>query len=115
MQRTDQPSAIEAPLPKRGEGPFCTAVYLRQGGPTADGAADVVHAVYFQEADGTPWLKLLLGARSRARLNGLEVERTSYRTTVLTSLPRGTTYVTGTTRGTYGSIDYECVRPAPHL
>ena len=111
-RQTDQLPAGVTPLPRRGDEPSCTGVYLpKQGGSTTDGSVDVVRAVYFQEADGTPWLKLLLGARNRARLNGLDVERTSYRTTVVTTLPRGTTHVTGTTHGTYGSIDYECLRP----
>jgi hypothetical protein len=85
------------------------------GGRGADGSVDFVQAKYFQEADGTPWLKLLLGARTRATLTGFEVERASVRTTVVTTLPRGTNHMTGTTHGTYGTIDFECVRPNAHL
>jgi len=114
--RTGQPPASETPLLKRVDEPSCTGVYLpRPGGPRADGSVDFVQAKYFQEADGTPWLKLLLGARTRATLTGFEVERTSIRTTVVTTLPRGTNHMTGTTHGTYGTIDFECVRPNAHL
>ena len=114
--RTGQPPASEPPLLKRTDEPSCTGVYLpRPGGLRAAGTVDFVQAKYFQEADGTPWLKLFLGVRTRARLTGFEVERTSFRTTVLTTLPRGTDHVTGTTHGTYGTIDFECVRPDAHL
>ena len=114
--RTGQPPASETPLLKRIDEPSCTGVYLpRPGGARTDGSVDVVQAKYFQEADGTPWLKLFLGARTRATLSGREVERTSFRTTVLTTLPRGTDHVTGTTHGTYGAIDFKCVRSNPHL
>jgi len=114
--RMGQPPASEPPLFKRVDEPACTGVYLpRPEGPRVAGSVDFVQAKYFQEADGTPWLKLFLGVRTRARLTGFEVERTSFRTTVLTTLPRGTNHVTGTTHGTYGTIDFECVRPNAHL
>lgn len=114
--RTGQPPAGEPPLLKRIDEPSCTGVYLpKPGGSRAAGSVDFVQAKYFQEADGTPWLKLFLGVRTRAKLTGFEVERTSFRTTVLTTLPRGTDHVTGTTHGTYGSIDFECARPGAHL
>jgi len=108
--------ASEPPLLKRMDEPSCTGVYLpRPGGLRADGSVDFVQAKYFQEADGTPWLKLFLGARTRAKLTGFEVERNSVRTTVVTTLPRGTKHVTGTTHGTYGTIDFECVASNAHL
>ncbi len=108
--------ANEPPLLKRMDEPSCTGVYLpRPGGPRADGPVNFVQAKYFQEADGTPWLKLFLGVRTRATLTGFEVERTSIRTTITTTLPRGTKHVTGTTHGTYGTIDFECVESNAHL
>ncbi len=114
--RTGQPPASETPLLKQIEEPSCTGVYLpRPGGARTDGSVDFVQATYFQEADGTPWLKLFLGARTRATLSGRDVERTSFRTTVLMTLPRGTNHVTGTTHGTYGTIDFKCIRPNAHL
>ncbi len=113
---TGQPSAGEAALASRAEEPSCTGVYLpRPEGLHPDGSIDFVQAKYFQEADGTPWLKLFLGARTRATLSGLQVERISVRTTVVTTLPRGMTHMTGTTHGTYGTIDFECGRPSASL
>ena len=115
-RRTGQPSAGATPLPTRVGEPSCTGVYLpRPGSLRADGSVDFVQATYFQEADGTPWLKLFLGSRTQAKLTGLDVERNSVRTTIVTTLPRGTTHVTGTTRGTYGTIDFECVGSNAHL
>ena len=114
--RTGQPPASEPPLPKRIDEPSCNAVYLpKPGGLRAAGTVDFIQAKYFQEADNTPWLKIFLGVRTRAKLTGFEVQRTSFRTTVLTRLPRGTNHVTGTTNGTYGTINFECVRPDAHL
>ncbi len=111
-RQTGQPSAGEPPLPKRIDEPSCTGVYLpKPGGPRASGSVDFVQAKYFRDRDGTPWLKLFLGVRTRAKLTGFEVERTSFRTTVLTALPKGADHVTGTAQGTYGSIDFECARP----
>jgi beta-lactamase regulating signal transducer with metallopeptidase domain len=109
------PPAAE-PVVLKHEEPSCTGVYQpRPGGLRADGSVDVVQASYFQEADGTPWLKLFLGSRTRARLTGFDVDRTSIRTTVVTTLPKGTNHVTGTTNGPYGTIDFECTRPNARL
>ncbi len=114
--RTGQPPASEPPLLKRVDEPSCNGVYLpRTGGPRTDGSVDFVQAKYFLGADGTPWLKLFLGERTRTKLTGFEVERNSVRTTILTTLPRGTNHVTGTTHGTYGTIDFECVGSNAHL
>lgn len=114
--RMGQPSASEPPLLKRVDEPSCNGVYLpRPGGAPTNGSVDFVQAKYFQEANGTPWLKLFLGARTRTKLTGFEVERSSVRTTILTTLPRGTNHVTGTTHGTYGTIEYECIGSNAHL
>lgn len=114
--RTGQPYAGETPLAKRPEEPSCTGVYLpRPEGVHPDGSVDFVQAKYFQEADGTPWLKLFIGARTRATLSGFQVERISVRTTVVTTLPKGMAHVTGTTHGTYGTIDFECGSPSASL
>ena len=96
---------------QRNAVPSCTGVYLPPSGAVrTDGAVDIVQARYFQQSDGTPWLRLLLGTRSRAILTGFEVERISYRATVVTRLPRDTDHVTGTTSGSYGAINFDCAK-----
>ena len=115
-QQTGQRPASGPPLLKRADEPYCTGIYVpTPEAPRTGSPVNLVQANYFQASDGTPWLKLALGERTRAKLTGFEVERTSIRTTVVTTLPKGTAHVTGTTRGTYGSIDFECGRPRAHL
>jgi hypothetical protein len=112
----DITAAAAPPFSKRIEELSCAGVYVpRPGAPPADRSLDLIQARYFREADGTPWVKFFVGERTRATLTGREVERTSVRTTVVTILPKDTDHPTGTTRGPYGSIDFECRGGNAHL
>ena len=80
-----------------------------------DGQADLIQANYFHAPDGTPWLKLQFGSRSRTRQNGYDVERTSVRATVVAAVPKDASRIAGSSQGVFGTVDYECLRPAARL
>ena len=103
---------INEPLLRSNDKPSCTGIHVaKPDGPYKYGPVSLIQSQYFQELDGTPWLRLVLGARTQVMLNGFAVERTSISTTIVTPFPRGTKRVTGTTHGVFGTVDFECIRP----
>lgn len=101
----------ESPAQLAGDMPSCTGHYVPKLGVSQDGEQlEMIEARYFQNADGSEALKLLLGVRVRVKLTGMDVERASVRATVITKLPAGVGSLKGAMTGLNGTLSYECRR-----